>query len=144
MSWKVTFDPDFEAWFVGLEDDISTDIAAAMLLLAERGPQLGRPYADTLEDSDFPNMKELRIQHAGKPWRVLFAFDPERSAILLVGGCKGGDKRWYKRNIPIADARFRRHWRVEGTRGTWPRRLTNTWPASRKPRQRRSGSVRPS
>jgi hypothetical protein len=54
-------------------------------------------------------MKELRIQYKGKPWRVLFAFDLERHAILLVGGNKGGDKRWYTKHVPIADERFRRH-----------------------------------
>jgi hypothetical protein len=54
-------------------------------------------------------MKELRVQFRGEPWRILFAFDPDRAAILLVGGNKRGDKRWYKKHLPIADARFRRH-----------------------------------
>jgi hypothetical protein len=62
-----------------------------------------------VEGSEFTNMKELRVQFRGDPWRILFAFDPRRAAILLVGGCKRGDKRWYKRQIPIADERFRRH-----------------------------------
>jgi hypothetical protein len=77
--------------------------------LRERGPQLGRPYVDTVEGSAFTNMKELRVQFRGDPWRILFAFDPRRSAILLVGGNKRGDNRWYKKHLPIADERFRRH-----------------------------------
>ena len=64
---------------------------------------------DTLEGSAFPNMKELRVQFGGDPWRILFAFNARRVAILLVGGCKRGDKRWYKKHIPIADERFRQH-----------------------------------
>jgi hypothetical protein len=80
-------------------------------LLRERGPQLGRPYVDTVENSVFTNMKELRVQFRGDPWRILFAFDPARAAILLVGGNKRGDKRWYKKNLPIADERFKQHLR---------------------------------
>ena len=66
-------------------------------------------YVDTLVDSKFANMKELRVQFRGDPWRILFAFDPRRVAILLVGGNKQGDTRWYKKHLPIADERFRRH-----------------------------------
>jgi hypothetical protein len=78
-------------------------------LLSETGPNLTRPYVEKVKDSEYQNMKELRVQIAGKPWRVLFAFDPTRTAVLLVGGNKGGDPRWYKTSIPIADRRFRRH-----------------------------------
>ena len=78
-------------------------------ILAEQGPSLGRPRVDTLEGSAFKNMKELRIQYGGEPWRILFAFDPTRQAILLVGGNKTGNKRWYRENILIADARYQRH-----------------------------------
>jgi hypothetical protein len=77
--------------------------------LEEEGPQLGRPYVDTVAESIFPNMKELRVQHKGDPWRILFAFDFERAAILLVGGNKRGNKRWYKEYIAIADRRFQEH-----------------------------------
>ena len=65
--------------------------------------------AYTLKGSAYPNMKELRIQIGGEPWRVFFAFDPRRSAILLVGGNKGGDGRFYEVNLPIADERYRDH-----------------------------------
>jgi hypothetical protein len=109
MEWDVQLDDDFAAWLAGLEAGLRAEIIAHVNLLRERGPQLGRPYVDTLEDSDFPNMKELRVQFRGDPWRILFAFDPRRVAILLVGGNKRGDKRWYKNHLPIADERFRRH-----------------------------------
>jgi hypothetical protein len=70
---------------------------------------LGRPCVDTLKGSSLANLKELRVQYKGDPWRVLFAFDPVRRAILLVGGNKAGDKRFYKTMIPVAEERFRRH-----------------------------------
>ena len=78
-------------------------------LLQEHGPQLRRPYADTLEGTNRNNLKELRVQHRGEPYRILFAFDPKREALLLIGGSKAGDKRWYKRMIPAAEATFERH-----------------------------------
>ena len=96
-------------WFAGLVETLQDAILAHVMLLRERGPQLGRPYVDTVEASTFTNMKELRVQFHGEPWRILFAFDPARAAILLVGGNKQGDKRWYKKYIPIADQRFRKH-----------------------------------
>jgi hypothetical protein len=109
MEWDIQLDEDFAAWLAGLEAGLRDEIIAHANLLREHGPQLGRPYVDTLEGSEFPNMKELRVQYRGDPWRILFAFDPRRSAILLVGGNKRGDKRWYKKHLPIADARFRHH-----------------------------------
>lgn len=72
-------------------------------------PSLGRPQVDTLKGSRLVNLKELRIQHRGEPWRVLFVFDPKRRAILLVGGNKQGDARWYKRAIALAEERYQRH-----------------------------------
>ena len=109
MEWDVQLDEDFAVWLAGLGADLRNEIIAHANLLREHGPQLGRPYVDTLEGSVFTNMKELRVQFRGDPWRVLFAFDPRRAAILLVGGNKTGDRRWYKTHLPIADERFRRH-----------------------------------
>ncbi|WP_337177878.1 type II toxin-antitoxin system RelE/ParE family toxin [Paludisphaera sp.] len=80
--------------FQGLDIWVREAILAKVELLREEGPNLGRPAVDTARGSIFTNMKELRVQHAGQPWRVLFAFDPARRAILLVGGNKAGDKRW--------------------------------------------------
>lgn len=100
---------EFERWFLTLESAIRVEIAAKINLLQEVGPTLGRPHADTLKGSAYPNMKELRVQIGGDHWRIFFAFDPRRSAILLVGGNKGGDGRFYEVNLPIADERYRMH-----------------------------------
>ena len=109
MSWGVELDADFSVWLRDLAADERREILGSVELLRQRGPNLGRPYADRVKGSEFHNMKELRIQIGGKPWRVLFAFDPERVAILLIGGCKVGDSRWYETTIPVADRRYRRH-----------------------------------
>ncbi len=85
------------------------EVAAHVNLLKQYGSTLGRPRVDSIKGSNFSNMKELRVQWKGQPWRILFAFDPKRRSILLVGGNKQGDKRWYQKNIPIADARFEKH-----------------------------------
>ncbi|API61405.1 addiction module toxin RelE (plasmid) [Tardibacter chloracetimidivorans] len=109
MSWDVAFDAEFLAWLQGQDDRIRIAIFQRVELLAQIGPSLGRPHVDTLQGSAHSNMKELRVQIGGEPWRIFFAFDPKRSAILLVGGNKAGDKRFYDVNIPIADARYTRH-----------------------------------
>lgn len=109
MEWQVLSDEEFVAWFekqpIGLQDEI----LIYRNLLKQYGPMLSRPRVDSVKGSKFPNMKELRIQWKGQPWRILFAFDPKRRSILLLGGNKQGDKRWYQKNIPIADARFEKH-----------------------------------
>ena len=80
-------------------------------LLQAKGPALGRPYADTVYESAYVNMKELRIQHEGRPYRVLFAFDPRRVGLLLIGGDKTGNANWYEENIPKADRIYGQHLR---------------------------------
>jgi hypothetical protein len=81
----------------------------AVGLLENTGPMLGRPYADTVRSSRHPNMKELRVQAAGDPLRIFFAFDPRRMAILLIGGDKTGDDRFYERMVPLADRLYDEH-----------------------------------
>jgi hypothetical protein len=112
MAWAVEFTGEFEGWWNGLSEDEQVDVDAKVRLLEELGPALGRPHADTVQGSRHANMKELRIQHAGRPYRVLFAFDPRRSAILLLGGDKTGNARWYEENIPIADRLYDDHLRT--------------------------------
>lgn len=107
--WNLIILDEFNAWVLSLPAHIQTAIAARLALLRQQGPQLGRPYADTLKGSKVPNLKELRVPVAGEPYRVLFAFDPRRNAVILLGGNKAGDKRWYETAIPIAEARFQRH-----------------------------------
>lgn len=109
MAWTVIFDEEFADWFEAAEEGLQDEILAYARLLQEFGPNLGRPHVDTLKGSKVSNLKELRVQYRGDPWRILFAFDPKRAAILLVGGNKGGDSRWYKDQIRIAERRFARH-----------------------------------
>jgi hypothetical protein len=98
-------------WLMNLDDDTYDQVIAAIELLHEHGPQLGRPIVDTVKGSSYKNMKELRPGSSGKSeLRVLFAFDPQRQAIMLVAGDKAGNwEKWYRENIPIADARFTEH-----------------------------------
>jgi predicted XRE-type DNA-binding protein len=98
-------------WLAGLDDRSHELVIAALELLAERGPLLGRPLVDTVNSSRHNNMKELRPGSAGRTeLRALFAFDPQRAAIMLVAGDKQGQwKRWYDQNIPIADDLFDTH-----------------------------------
>jgi hypothetical protein len=100
-----------EAWLTSLDEDSYEQVVAAIELLEEHGPHLGRPLVDTVKASIHKNMKELRPGSSGRSeLRVLFAFDPERCAILLVAGDKAGNwKSWYEKNIPIADGLFETH-----------------------------------
>jgi len=102
MAWEVEGTDEFQAWFSGLTPAERISVAAKIDLLEERGPSLGRPHADTLKGSKFTNLKELIIQHAGHPYRVIFAFDPRRTSILLLGGRKT-HARWYKTAVPKAE-----------------------------------------
>ena len=108
MPWTVLFHDAFNQEFSGLSHDLQDELLAHARLLAEFGPNLGRPTVDTLKGSRYTNMKELRFSFSGQVWRVAFAFDPMRQAILLVGGDKGGadQRRFYKRLIQIADQRY--------------------------------------
>ena len=111
MEWKVEFHPAFEAEVLTFERDVRIALIAAARLLADYGPQLGRPHADTLKGSRHANMKELRFEAADGEWRAAFAFDPERRAIMLVAGDKSGgsQKRFYRQLIAKADFRFSEH-----------------------------------
>lgn len=109
MEWAIEFHPDFSTWFEAQGQGLQDEILANLKVLAELGPALRRPRVGNIEGSTYAQMKELVIQYKGEPWRILFAFDSERRAILLVGGNKTGDNRWYKTNVPIADARFKEH-----------------------------------
>jgi hypothetical protein len=90
-------------------EDEQDDIAAYVKLLEEKGPSLPFPYSSGVEGSRHNHMRELRIQHAGDPYRVLYAFDPRRTALLLLGGNKKGNDRWYEENVPIADKLYDNH-----------------------------------
>lgn len=108
MSWAVEIGDEFEPEFDALRADVQTEILALARLLQQFGPQLGRPRVDTLKGSSHANMKELRFAAADGEWRVAFAFDTKRKAILLVAGDKSGgsEKRFYRELIRKADERF--------------------------------------
>ena len=110
VAWTVNVDLIMD-WLNDIDDDTHNQVFAAMELLSESGPSLGRPVVDTVAGSRHKNMKELRPGSSGrKKIRVLFAFDPKRTAIMLVGGDKSGDwSGWYAENIPIADDQFDAH-----------------------------------
>ena len=107
--WEIEFTDEFGAWWNSLSEDEQESVAASVELLRRLGPNLPRPQADVLKGSKHSNMKELRTQHQGRPIRTLFAFDPRRSAILLIGGDKTGDDRFYERMIPLADRLYDEH-----------------------------------
>lgn len=108
-EWEVEVTDQFEAWWDGLTDGEQDSVNDGVELLKALGPALARPYSDTIQGSRFPNMKELRITHRGRPIRVLYAFDPRRVAILLLGGDKTGDARWYEVHVPLADRLYAEH-----------------------------------
>ena len=119
MDWIVLFHEAFEPEFDRLPDDVQDEILAHATLLERFGPLLGRPRADTLNGSRHSNMKELRFDAAGGVWRIAFAFDPKRRAVLLVAGDKSGgsEKRFYRELIRKADGRFDEHiTRLKGER----------------------------
>lgn len=107
-KWIVKFYNKFELEFDELDKDVQDELLANAIFLEKFGPQLGRPYVDTLKGSKYSNMKELRFKAANGIWRVVFAYDPKRQAILLVAGDKSGvgEKRFYKELIKKADERF--------------------------------------
>ena len=111
MVWTVLFHEAFYREFGDLCADVQDELLAHARLLAEFGPSLGRPTVDTLKGSSHSNMKELRFSWNGQVWRVAFAFDPLRQAILLAGGDKGGanQSRFYRRLIRLADDRYDDH-----------------------------------
>ena len=111
MSWAVEFHADFAVEFMALNEDVQDEPAAHVELLKAVGPQLRRPYADTLNGSSHANMKELRFDAADGVWRVAYAFDPDRKAILLVAGDKSGvsQRRFYASLIRKADQRYVAH-----------------------------------
>lgn len=111
MKWTIRFHEDFVPEFRTYAQRVQREILAHAKLLEEFGPSLGRPRVDTLNGSRHTNMKELRFNANQGVWRVAFAFDPERQAILLVAGDKSGvnQRRFYQQLIRIADERFDRH-----------------------------------
>ena len=111
MSWDVEYTNEFGGWWTERAESEQDEIAATVELLAEHGPGLRFPYSSGVAGSRHGHMRELRVQSAGKPIRVFYAFDPRRTAILLIGGDKTGDERFYRRFVPLADRLYDEHLR---------------------------------
>ena len=109
MKWEIEYTDEFERWWNTLSEAEQESIAVSVGLLEILGPNLPRPHSDSVKGSRFKNMKELRTQHAGRPYRTLYAFDPGRTAILLIGGNKSGDDGWYQKYVPLADKLYEHH-----------------------------------
>jgi hypothetical protein len=108
-DWTIIYRPRYAAWFGKCGEQLQNEILAHLEVLKTMGPNLGRPRVDHIKGLKHQNMKELRIQFKDDPVRVLFAFDPKRRAVLLLGGAKTGDKDWYRRNVPLADQELTLH-----------------------------------
>ena len=109
MAWEVEFTDEFRAWWNMLTGGQQDDLAHSVRHLNEFGPALGFPHSSKVTSSRYPQMRELRTQSAGRPLRTLYAFDPLRTAILLIAGDKTGDDRWYDKFVPVADRLFEEH-----------------------------------
>lgn len=111
QTWSVIFEDDFDEEFHGMPEGLQDEILAHALLLRDYGPSLGRPTVDTLKGSKHSNMKELRFSWKSGVWRIAFAFDPKRMAVLLAAVDKSGadQKRVYKKLITLADRRYDRY-----------------------------------
>ena len=111
MTWIVEFTDEFEEWWHTLSEGEQQDVFASEQLLEVKGPHLPFPHSSSVRTSRHNHMRELRIQSFGQPYRVFYAFDPRRAAILLVGGCKTGQDRFYEKYVPVADALYDAHLR---------------------------------
>ncbi len=109
MTWEVEFSDEFGRWWDTLTAAEQKSVDFSVTLLQEAGPMLRMPHSSGVETSRYTHMRELRIQHEGRPYRALYAFDRRRTAVLLIGGDKTGSDRWYQEYVPQADAIYDRH-----------------------------------
>ncbi|MGD9021762.1 MAG: type II toxin-antitoxin system RelE/ParE family toxin [Lysobacterales bacterium] len=110
MTFEVEYTDEFGDWWEHeLDEAVQDEVLAVVGLLEIEGPHLGFPYSSGIRTSKFSHMRELRIQYKGEPYRIFYAFNPLRHAILLFGGNKGGNDRYYDRYVPMADALYEEH-----------------------------------
>jgi hypothetical protein len=114
MAWEIEGSDEFSRWYHELSEDEVESVNFSVDLLEQSGPMLGRPHVDTLKGSRIANLKELRVQHEGRPLRILFAFDTRRIGYLILGGDKTGKDDWYREFIPKAEFIYDRHLREIG------------------------------
>ena len=109
MEWEIEFTDEFGDWWNSLSEGEQESVRSVVNLLKTAGASLAFPHSSGIATSEHGHMRELRIQYQGHPYRVLYAFDPRRAAILLIGGDKTGNDRWYEINVPIADRLYDEH-----------------------------------
>jgi hypothetical protein len=109
VACDIEFTDEFNGWWNGLTVEEQDSVARIVQLLEAKGLALGHPYSSQIKGSKHGHMRELRIQHKGQPYRVFYAFNPERNAILLIGGDKTGNDRFYELYVPLADAIYDAH-----------------------------------
>lgn len=106
---EAEYTDEFGLWWGSLTEREQEDVAASVRWLEHQGVRLGYPHSSGISRSRHTHMSELRVQHAGRPYRVLYAFDPRRNAILLLGGDRTGNERWYEEFVPVADRLYDEH-----------------------------------
>lgn len=109
MTWNVEYTDEFGEWWDALGPEEQVSVAKTVGLLEIMGPNLSFPHSSAIQVSKVSRLRELRIQHQGEPYRVLYAFDPRKSAILLIGGNKKGNDRWYEMFVPLAERLYQEH-----------------------------------
>lgn len=109
MTWEVEYTDEFGSWWESLSEGEQESVRVSVDLLQELGPGLRFPHSSGIRGSRYSHLRELRVQHRGRPFRVLYAFDPRRTAILLIGGDKTGDGRWYESFVPVAERLYDEH-----------------------------------
>ncbi|MGY4492467.1 type II toxin-antitoxin system RelE/ParE family toxin [Pseudomonas sp. TE3610] len=109
MDWDVEYTDTFGDWWRALNSGEQESVLASVKLLKSLGPALGFPHSSNIQGSRRGNLRELRVQHKGQPLRVLYAFDPRRTALLLLGGNKKGNERWYRTSVPLAERLYDEH-----------------------------------
>ena len=109
MPWEVEFTDEFEEWWNALREDEQESVDTSVGLLEAHGPTLRFPHSSDVRGSKYGQMRELRLQHDGRPLRVFYAFNPKRTALLLLGGDKTGNDRFYEEMIPRVDAIYAKH-----------------------------------
>ena len=109
MAWEVEYTDEFGQWWQELSENQQDSVAASVELLMEYGPNLPYPYSSNISGSRHGVMRELRVQSGGRPIRVFYAFDPRRTSILLIGGDKTGNDRFYEQYVPLADDLYDEH-----------------------------------
>ena len=109
MSWEVEYTDEFGQWWQELSEGQQDAVAARVELLIKQGPNLPYPYSSDVSSSRHGVMRELRAQSGGRPIRVFYAFDPRRTSILIIGGDKTGNDRFYQEYVPLADTLYDQH-----------------------------------